>query len=120
MILEVYEEQMKGLKPRERLSLELEWEKKRADVMEEYMKHKSEKNIIQEFMRSMMETEYTDKSGKVITLAESLIQEAIKNEKGNMDFKKLDTLMKLLGNTEKKVVVSGGLTLSAKARELSK
>lgn len=120
MIMEIYEEQMKELNPRDRLSLELEWEKKRSDVLKEYMEHKSEKNIIQEFMRSIMETEYSDDNGKNTTLAESLIKEAIMNEKGKMDFKKLDTLMKLLGNTEKKVVVSGGLTLSAKARELSK
>ena len=83
-VLELYEEQMKSLNIQERLSLELEWDKKRSDIYKEYIEHKGSKNIIQEFMKGMMDTEYCDERGKITTLAEKMIKEAIMNESGKM------------------------------------
>ena len=120
-MLSEYEIAMQESKPLERLSFQIEWGKKRQDVVKEYFDNKGTKNIIEHFLKSALETEYTDESGNQVLLAEKFIGMALQSElEKGITLKSLESINKLIGGTKSQVIVRGGLELSAKTKELSK
>lgn len=120
-ILEEYENRMENLELVERMSLSLEWDRRRKDAIAEYYEDKGKKNLIEEVIKGALETEYTDVNGSVRTLAEELVFAAIRNEQEKgITFKSLEALYKLSGGSKKEVVVQGEFYLGSKARELGK
>ena len=121
-VLEEYEEAMKMVSVVDRASFNIEWSKKRQDVMREYYANKERTNIIEHVLTNALETEISDKDGKTITLAEKIILDAINNETnlGLTTLKTVEKLYKLTGGGKQQIVVQGEFTLSDKARSLSK
>ena len=120
-ILEEYENGMEEMELVERMSMELEWNIKRKDILAEYYGEKSKRNLLEEVIKGALETEYRDVGGRITTLAEELVFAAIRNEQEKgITFKSLEALYKLSGGNKKEVVVQGEFYLGNRARELGK